>query len=531
MDQRVINPSAKSQEEAVLYLRVSTEEQVENYSLETQLDICTKEAQKRGFSVGKIFREEGRSAKTIKGRPALLEMLDYCRKNRKSVRAVIVYRLDRISRQTADYLAIRKKLSEYEMVLISASEPTGNSPTEKFVETMLAGFAQMDNDVRSERTKNGLRARFLAGLCNGPVPTGYLNQSGYAIKDPTTFEVVKEAWTLMATGTKTLQDMADYLNEKGLKSGHGGKKRYPFRMQTVSRIFHNKFYAGKIVSPKWGEEVLGQHTPMITEAQFYRVQEVLGGRASTADRTVVGKWSRDNDEFTLRRIVKCTWCGRSYTGAKSKGRSELYPYYFCPNRCKPSRKVPAMDEYTGEYLEKITPTKETIDLFNAFLRRTYFQRITDLKKRQEQADDELKKLYELRQGLVEKHLMGIYSDEMFKEQNLIIEQKIKSIHIAKNAGLLTQYNIDAVTAFIENKIGHLKETFSDPGASLNEKRTLLGSIFPFGLPFDGKQYSNPNIDSSYSLIRSFKSGQVSFGSANGIRTRDLQNENLMSWTN
>ena len=108
MDQLARTASAEPLEGAVLYLRVSTEEQVDNYSLETQQDICTKEAQKRGWAVTHTFREEGRSAKTIKGRTALIELLDYCRKNRKVVRAVIVYRLDRISRQTADYLAIRK---------------------------------------------------------------------------------------------------------------------------------------------------------------------------------------------------------------------------------------------------------------------------------------------------------------------------------------------------------------------------------------------------------------------------------------
>ena len=517
MEQSALSISAKPTEGAVLYLRVSTEEQVENYSLETQEDICTKEASKRGLTIVRKFREEGRSAKTIKGRPALIELLDFCRKNRKVVRAVIVYRLDRISRQTADYLAIRKKLSEYDQVLISASEPTGNSPTEKFVETMLAGFAQMDNDVRSERTKNGLRARFLAGLCNGPVPPGYQNQNGYAVKDPETFEIVKEAWKLMATGTKTQQEIADYFNKKGLKSGHGGKKGYPFRPQTVSRILHNKFYAGKVMSPKWGEEVLGQHTPMITEAEFYRVQEILDGRSHNS-KVVIGKWSRDNKEFILRRIVKCSICGRSYTGAKSKGRTELYPYYFCPNRCKKSYLVSFMENYTADYLEKITPTKETIELFNAFLRQEYFKRIGDLRKRQEDADDELKKLYTLRQGLIEKHLMGIYSDEMFKEQNLVIEQKIKGIHIAKNDGILTQYSIEKTTDFITNVLGNLKHAYSREEATLNEKRTLLGSVFPFGLPWDGKQYSNPYIDSSYSFIRTFKSSKVAIGSAKGSRT-------------
>ncbi len=517
MEKSVLSISAKPTEGAVLYLRVSTEEQVENYSLETQLDICTKEAGKRGLSIIQTFREEGRSAKTIKGRPALIEMLDFCRKNRKVVRAVIVYRLDRISRQTSDYLAIRKKLSEYDQILISASEPTGNSPTEKFVETMLAGFAQMDNDVRSERTKNGLRARFLNGLCNGPVPVGYLNQSGYAVKDPETFEVVKEAWRLMATGTKTLLDMANYFNEKGLKSGHGGKKGYEFRQQTAGRIFHNKFYAGKVLSPKWGDEVLGQHTPMISESDFYRVQDIIDGRNRNNTAPSIRR-CRDNKEFALRRIVKCKFCGCSYTGAKSKGKKALYPYYFCPNRCLKSCPVATLENYTSTYLESITPTKETIDLFNAFLRKTYFQRISSLKKRREQADGELKKLYELRQGLIEKHLTGIYSDEMFKEQNLVIEQKLRALQIAKNDDVLTDYNLEKVTRFIEEKLGNLKQTYGNEAATLDEKRTLLCSIFPSGLVWDGKAYSNTLIDSSYKLVQTFKGDKGTIGSAKGSRT-------------
>src|SRR3990167_1751949 len=109
---------------AIIYLRVSTEEQVDNFSLETQEKICTQEAQRRGMEVVQIFKEEGRSAKTITGRPVLLELLEFCRKNKKTLDAVMVYRLDRMSRQLQDYLAIRKRLAEYEISLISASEPT-----------------------------------------------------------------------------------------------------------------------------------------------------------------------------------------------------------------------------------------------------------------------------------------------------------------------------------------------------------------------------------------------------------------------
>lgn len=275
MKNAAFSPNDTAKQSAVIYLRVSTEEQVDNYSLDTQADICQKEAERRKLTVMEVFREEGRSAKTIRERPTLIELLEYCRKHRKDVAAVIVYRLDRISRQTADYLAIRKKLAESDITLISASEQTGDTPTERFLETMLAGFAQMDNDVRGERSRNGMKARFMSGLPNGSAPLGYLKENGYAVKDPETFAAIKAAWELMATGTKSLRQMAHILNEQGIKDKRKGYKDAAIRAQTLSGVFRSKFYAGKVVSKKYGQEVQGQHTPMVTEETFYRVQAIL----------------------------------------------------------------------------------------------------------------------------------------------------------------------------------------------------------------------------------------------------------------
>ena len=50
---------------AIIYLRVSTEEQVDNFSLETQEKICRQEAERRNMEVVQIFKEEGRSAKEL----------------------------------------------------------------------------------------------------------------------------------------------------------------------------------------------------------------------------------------------------------------------------------------------------------------------------------------------------------------------------------------------------------------------------------------------------------------------------------
>lgn len=511
-------------EKAVVYIRVSTEEQVENYSLGTQEEICRKEADKRKLEVVKVFREEGRSAKTITGRPTLIEMLEYCRKHKREISSVIVYRLDRVSRQTSDYLVIRRKLVECEIELISATEPTGNSPTEKFVETMLAGFAQMDNDIRSERAKNGLRARFQAGLTSY-VTMGYDNKSGYTTKNPETFDKLQASWHLFSTGTKTLRNIANILTEQGIAQRHKGGRMLP---QQVNRMFRNKFYAGYVISKKYGQEVQGQHPPMVTEELFYKVQAILDGRNHNISRPLA-KRHRDNPNFPLRRIVKCEICGTSFTGGKSKGKREYYGYYFCRNRCKESNVASEKITHdTTDYLGKISLTEKTAKLFNAFLRRTYFSRAKTLQKRREQADDELKKSYETRQALIDKNLTGIYSDEIFKEQNNMLEAKIKSIQFTKNDELLDKYALGPITQFVETKLTDLPKTFEtsikkDPEPDLGQIRMLLCSIFPSGMPYGRNGYSNTEISPFFRAILDLQpknSNLVSFGGESVIRTHE-----------
>ena len=201
--------------------------------------------------------------------------------------------------------------------------PRKFTSTEKLLETVLASFAQHDNDVRSERTKNGMRARFLSGLVSNHVPLGYINQSGYALKDPESFDEVKKAWDLMATGTKMLREIANILNEQ--KITYRGKV-HKIRINTVQRLFRNKFYMGILTSEKYPEEVRGQHIPTVTEEQFYKVQAILDGRNRSTPLSV--RKGRDNADFPLRRILRCSKCGTPFTGAWSKGRSIRYGYYF-----------------------------------------------------------------------------------------------------------------------------------------------------------------------------------------------------------
>lgn len=512
-----MQPTGKTEiTKAVIYLRVSSEEQVDNFSLDTQQDICLKEAQRRGLEVVKIFREEGKSAKTITGRPVLIDLLEYCRKNKRNVDAVIVYRLDRMSRQTSDYLAIRKKLTENNITLISATEPTGNSPTEKLVETMLAGFAQLDNDVRSERTKNGMRSRFLAGLTNGTAPLGYKSQDGYVVKDSKYWDKMKEAWEIIATGKKTLSEMAEIMNKLGLRQTVRGKE-YLLRPQTASRLFRNKFYMGKLTSENYPEEVRGQHIPMITEAQYYKVQAIIDGRNTSIAIPLVRR-NRDNPDFPLRRIVKCGKCGAAFTGGWSKYHQ--YAYYLCHKRCgTPSVKAYELDFSTVKLLQTITPTKECLDAFISLIRKTYYKRVANLQKRRDEADGELKRLRVLRQSLIEKNLNGIYSDEMFKEQNKMIEQQITSAQISKDDALLDKYNLESIVSFIKDKFSDLGKTYQE--SDLGQAKVLLSSIFPSGLSWGFPGYSNQHISPMFTSMCQFETQVIPLGVPSGSRTHNF----------
>ncbi len=379
---------------AILYLRVSSEEQVENYSLDTQEEICRKEAIRRGFEVTEIFREEGKSAKTITGRPELLKLLDFCRRNKRSVNAVFVYRLDRLSRQTQDYLTIRKRLFDNGIELISANEPTGNSPTEKLLETIMASFAQHDNDVRSERTKNGLRARFLSGLCTGKAPLGYILQHGNAVKDSENFDKMKKAWDLIATGAKSLAEMAKIMNEWGLRKVVSGKE-YKLRQQTVDRMFRSKFYIGLLTSRRYPEEPKGQHIAMVTEEQFYKVQAIIDGRNRCG--MTIGKRVKDHPDFPLRRVIKCSKCGGVLSGGWSKGRSKKYAYYICKNRCgAPSIAVKKLNDSLITFLRNITPPKEKLDVFLLLLRRDFNRNIALINSKREKAEQEIATLKQMK---------------------------------------------------------------------------------------------------------------------------------------
>ncbi len=95
---------------AVIYCRVSTKEQTKNLSLATQRKACVDYCQTHGIEVARVFVEEGESAKTA-DRPAFQNLLAYCRQRKGKVQCVVVYSLNRFSRDKFSHYTVRALLS------------------------------------------------------------------------------------------------------------------------------------------------------------------------------------------------------------------------------------------------------------------------------------------------------------------------------------------------------------------------------------------------------------------------------------
>jgi site-specific DNA recombinase len=233
---------------AVIYVRVSTKEQTENLSLPTQLRACEEYCARHGFEILERFHEQGESAKTT-DRSELQNLLKYCRTHKGKVHFVIVYNLTRFAREKYDHFALRAHLKSLGISLRSATEPIDDTSTGKLMEGVLAAFAQFDNDVRSERTRAGMRAALELGRWTFPEPLGYLNAPKWSgkslVHDPDRAELVKRAFEELATGQYTKQEVIARATEAGLRS----RKGLTLSPQSFGQMMRNPIYEGKDREP------------------------------------------------------------------------------------------------------------------------------------------------------------------------------------------------------------------------------------------------------------------------------------------
>ena len=404
----------------VIYCRVSSIEQVEGTSLESQERVCREYAERNNLAVAVIFIDRGESAKTA-DRPEFLKAISYCAQKKSQVDFFIVYKLDRFARNQDDHVAVRAKLKQYKVELRSVTEPIDNTSTGRLMENILSSFAEFDNSVRTERCSNGMKERLKQGMWVWPAPIGYkrLVKCGVLVPDDNA-HFVRLAFNEYVKGTYTYKGLAHFMYEKGFRSKGG--KSVPF--QTIQKMINNHLYYGVIKCDDWGEEVKGQHEPLITESLFKDCHD--SGRKHKGTKKM-----QKNPEFPLRRLVVCDWCNQPLTGSFSTGRwGKKHPYYHHHKQnCSQALSIKRNDleESFVSYLEEINPTLEFANAFKEACMEIYQNDHLQAQKQNQTVKEKLVNLKEKKKTIFSHLEEGLYNKADFLERKREIESQIYAL--------------------------------------------------------------------------------------------------------
>jgi DNA invertase Pin-like site-specific DNA recombinase len=417
-------------QKAIIYCRVSTEEQAERgYSLDAQEKYCRNFAENNGYKVIDVYRDEGKSGTSL-DRPALKDLLTQIQEE-KSVGAVIVQETDRLARNTKDHLTIRALLQKAGARLISVAQPMlDDSPEGKMIDTIIASVNQFQSDINSRKTQKGMQEKFDSGWWPGWAPLGYINKEmrdrkKIVVPDPERWHLIRKALKIYLTGNYSAFEITDILYQKGLKSKTGKK----ICNSLMTKILRNPFYAGMM---RWkGEQKKGRHKSMITVGEHKRIIEILDAHNLHRSR-------RRKYDFLLRGFMFCNICEGRYTAEKHPAKNNV-AYYHCAFNGKRGTdrphdnagqnvEVKELERQVEEKFKEIQFSKEFIDLV--------VKKVKELYSHQKEADEAQRRILvnqklsiERKRDIVEEKLInGVISDEDFRRMRDKINEDLNQIH-------------------------------------------------------------------------------------------------------
>lgn len=496
---------------AILYTRVSSEQQIENTSLKEQERIGKDFCDKHGYKLLKVFEEKGESAKFI-DRTMLQEALSFCANKKNQISLFVVYKYDRFSRSAENHHYIKALLSKYNVQVVSITEPVDDSPSGRLMENVLASFAQFDNEVRTQRSIGGIKARLNSGFWIWKPPLGYIRDETSKEKglkplvfDPKIAPFIMQAWQMLLSGNYRSKEIQEWLNKQGVK----------VIKQQMSKIFNNGFYAGMINIQSMDIKAKGTHPAMITEEEFYKAQALLGNYANTKRVSHL----QANPNFPLNKLLRCSSCNRLMSGSFSKGKNNYYPYYNCTyGKCESKNRF-KKDFIEGKFQDFLTHLKPEDGLLEL-----YEEIVIDVYKKKLEAKEKLVEPIHNKRSEIEAKLArldelvedGTYSKEKYKERKNALEIELASIQCVQTDNNISLYDLQTCLNRALNFLKHFDETWKM--LTGEEKIKLYNLIFPKGITYSNGETRTPELFFIYEDLERIKESSDNDNTGGGTRT-------------
>ncbi len=344
---------------AVIYARYSSDSQTEQ-SIEGLLRVCEEYAQKNNILILNTYIDRAMTG-TNDNRPDFQRMIKDS--SRKEWNYVLVYKLDRFSRNKYETAIHKKTLKDNGVKVLSAMENIPDTPEGIILESLLEGMNVYYSAELSQKVKRGMRETRLKGFYQGGgLPYGYKVIDRKVVIDETKTETVRFMYDSYSKGV-TVKTMIAELTAKGIL--YKGK---PFAPNTVYGILGNEKYSG---SYRKDDEIIDNIYPQLIPTDTYqKVRE-------KAEKNKFGKRSIKT-VYLLRHKVKCGYCGRPISAETGTARNgEVKRYYKCIGRKKDNNgciKTQIPKEFLEDFvsnviIEKLIDTQNIHTIIAEIMRR------------------------------------------------------------------------------------------------------------------------------------------------------------------
>ena len=485
---------------AVIMSRVSTDEQAKTgYSLDIQEKALSDYCAQNHIKVVMKIRED-HSAKNF-DRPEYKKYLEFSKRNKNKVDYLLVTTWDRFSRNTTDSYEMIRRLKGYGIEVQAIQQPLDLSiPESKVLLAIYLTMPHVDNERRSIKVKEGMRAAIKAGRWTGMAPRGYRNGRDENNK-PMLYQTdeamhFKYAFEEFAKGTKSQVQILDELSHRGVT----------IRKNTFSLMLRNPLYCGKLRARAFKDEpeylVDGKHEAIISQETFIKVQDLL---VEYRKETKHPRYHTRREELPLRGFLLCNECGEKMTGSASKSRNGDRHFYYHCNHCRTTRyRAGDVNDSVVKMLKSLSVSSEVEELFKVIVQLVFNEdQISDAKEK-ELATKKLDQLNEQIERLDDLLLGGKLKIE---DYNSMKEKLSNRLNQLKSKQQIKETEKSEFEEYLFKGVGLLKNFGSAyENYDLDGKYQLLGSTFPEKIIFDGKKCRTTKMNEAVSLIVSVDKG-------------------------
>ena len=478
--------TASGKGKAAIWTRVSSEEQFKsNSSIDTQLSACYQYCEQHNKEVKCEFGGTFESAK--KAGEKFLDMVG-CVLNDPEIDTIVVFDIDRFSRNLEEGLTYKSQLNKSGVCLTSVNQPIDqNNLLAKHIEAILLIVADIDNAMRRHKCQEGMIACINRGEWYSKPPCGYTSKKVDREHRVTINEegrILKNAWEWIANEPNITQaKIIERLKARGLT----------MTKQHLSACLRNPFYCGRLEHKYLeGKVIRGKQEQLISEALFDKVQQILDGN-NNAGYEIAAETPR----FPLKGHIY--YNGHLMTGYTVKKKNLDY-YKFSGTGGAVNVSAKEMHAKYVELLNQFKLPEELLPILTDVLRKKFAEKemdqeidVSNIKKRIATLTTNIKtvkKRYAI--GKIDE---DVYCDAISDLENDMREAKLELDKASVNLSNLATY-IDDTIAFACNLGSYWQKMDFEMCQGIQKL------VFPEGVKWDkeSRSYLTTNHNSFFEIL-------------------------------